>query len=80
MEVQRILDKVLLGIVYKNAIEYKFNTKRISYERDNRYIFEYQGAIYEPYNWGINILGISCVHWNCIQFWRKFLVIQRVIL
>lgn len=45
MEVHRILGKGLLEIVYKDAIEYEFNTKKIPYEREKKYEVEYKEII-----------------------------------
>ena len=45
MEVHRILGKGLLEIVYKDAIEYEFNNKKIPYEREKKYAVEYKGII-----------------------------------
>ncbi len=49
MEVHRILGKGLLEIVYKDAIEYEFNTKEILYEREKKYEVEYKGLILPHY-------------------------------
>jgi len=49
MEVHRILGKGLLEIVYKDAIEYEFNNKKISYEREKKYTVEYKGIILPHY-------------------------------
>lgn len=43
MEVHSILGRGLLEIVYKDAIEYKFNNKKIPYEREKKYTVEYKG-------------------------------------
>jgi len=45
MEVQRILGKGFLEIVYKDAIEYEFNKKGIPYEREKKYEIEYKDII-----------------------------------
>ncbi|RPH32307.1 MAG: GxxExxY protein [Bacteroidales bacterium] len=45
MEIHRILGKGLLEIVYKDAIEYEFNLKKIPYEREKKYEVEYKGLI-----------------------------------
>ena len=45
IEVHRILGKGLLEIVYKDAIEYEFNEKKIPYEREKKYEVEYKGLI-----------------------------------
>ncbi len=45
MEVHRILGKGLLEIVYKDAIEYEFNNKKIPYEREKKYTVEYKEII-----------------------------------
>ncbi|MDP2337065.1 MAG: GxxExxY protein [Bacteroidota bacterium] len=45
MEIHRILGKGLLEIVYKDAIEYEFNHKKIPYEREKKYEVEYKGLI-----------------------------------
>ena len=45
MEVHRILGKGLLEIVYKDAIEYEFNSRKIAYEREKKYLVEYKGTI-----------------------------------
>jgi len=45
MEVHRILGKGLLEIVYKDAIEYELNNKKIPYEREKKYAVEYKGII-----------------------------------
>ena len=49
MEVHRILGKGLLEIVYKDAIEYEFNNKKIPYEREKKYTVEYKGIIVPHY-------------------------------
>ena len=49
MEVHRILGKGLLEIVYKDAIEYEFKKKEISYEREKKYEIEYKGIILPHY-------------------------------
>jgi len=49
MEVHRILGKGLLEIVYKDAIEYEFNNKKIPYEREKKYTVEYKGIILPHY-------------------------------
>jgi GxxExxY protein len=45
MDVHRTLGKGLLEIVYKDAIEYEFNRKKIHYEREKKYEVEYKGTI-----------------------------------
>ena len=45
MEVHRILGKGLLEIVYKDALEYEFKSKKIPYEREKKYEIEYKGQI-----------------------------------
>lgn len=45
MEIHRILGKGLLEIVYKDAIEYEFNNKKILYQREKKYEIEYKGII-----------------------------------
>jgi GxxExxY protein len=45
MEVHRILGKGFLEIVYKDAIEYEFKKKGISYEREKKYEIEYKNII-----------------------------------
>jgi GxxExxY protein len=49
MEVHRILGKGLLEIVYKDAIEYEFNNKKIPYEREKKYAVEYKGIVLPHY-------------------------------
>ena len=49
MEVHRILGRGLLEIVYKDAIEYEFNNKKIPYEREKKYTVEYKGIILPHY-------------------------------
>jgi GxxExxY protein len=49
MEVHRILGKGLLEIVYKDAIEYELNNKKIPYEREKKYKVEYKGIILPHY-------------------------------
>ena len=49
MEVHRLLGKGLLEIVYKDAIEYEFNNKKIQYEREKKYEVEYKGIILPHY-------------------------------
>ena len=49
MEVHRILGKGLLEIVYKDAIEYEFNLKKIPYEREKKYQVDYKGTILPHY-------------------------------
>ncbi|HEY8690273.1 MAG TPA: GxxExxY protein [Chitinophagaceae bacterium] len=49
MDVHRILGKGLLEIVYKDAIEYEFNTKKILYQREKKYEVEYKGIILPHY-------------------------------
>jgi GxxExxY protein len=45
MEVHRILGKGFLEIVYKDAIEYEFNLRKIPYEREKKYEVEYKELI-----------------------------------
>ena len=45
MEVHRILGKGFLEIVYKDALEYEFKKKGISYEREKRYEIKYKDII-----------------------------------
>lgn len=45
MEVNRILGKGLLEMVYKDAIEYEFNNKKIPYEREKKYVVEHKEII-----------------------------------
>jgi len=49
MEIHRVLGKGLLEIVYKDAIEYEFNHKKIPYEREKKYEVEYKGLILPHY-------------------------------
>jgi GxxExxY protein len=49
MEVHRILGKGLLEIVYKDAIQYEFNNRKIPYEREKKYTVEYKGTILPHY-------------------------------
>ncbi len=49
MEVHRILGKGLLEIVYKDAIEYEFNNKKIPYEREKKYEVGYKEIILPHY-------------------------------
>ena len=49
MEIHRILGKGLLEIVYKDAIEFEFNSKKIPYEREKKYEVEYKGLILPHY-------------------------------
>jgi GxxExxY protein len=45
MEVHRILGKGLLEIIYKDALEYELNLRKIKYEREKRFEIEYKGII-----------------------------------
>jgi GxxExxY protein len=45
MEVHRILGKGLVEIVYKDAVEYEFQVKRILYEREKEYAVRYKEII-----------------------------------
>jgi GxxExxY protein len=45
MEVHRILGKGFLEIVYKDALEYEFKKKGISYKREKKYEIEYKDII-----------------------------------
>lgn len=45
IEVHRILGKGFLEIVYKDALEYEFNSRNIVYTRENQYIIEYKSVI-----------------------------------
>ncbi len=49
MEVHRILGKGFLEIVYKDAIEYEFKKKGISYKREKKYEIEYKDIILPHY-------------------------------
>ena len=49
MEIHRILGKGLLEIVYKDAIEYEFNKKKIPYEREKKYEVGYKEIILPHY-------------------------------
>jgi len=49
MEIHRILGKGLLEIVYKDAIEYEFNNKKIPYQREKKYEIDYKGIILPHY-------------------------------
>lgn len=49
MEIHRILGKGLLEIVYKDAIEYELNCKKIPYKREKKYEVEYKGLILPHY-------------------------------
>ena len=49
MDIHRTLGKGLLEIVYKDAIEYEFNRKKILYEREKKYEVEYKGIILPHY-------------------------------
>jgi GxxExxY protein len=37
--------KRIVGIVYKDAIEYEFNANKIPFERERKYAVEYKGFI-----------------------------------
>lgn len=43
MEVHRILGRGFLEIVYKDALEYEFQNKKIKYTREKEYAIEYKG-------------------------------------
>jgi GxxExxY protein len=45
MEVHRILGRGFLEIVYKDALEYEFNRRRIHYQREKDYVVEYKNVI-----------------------------------
>ncbi len=45
MEVHRILGKGLLEIVYKDAIEYEFQSQAVPYEREKEYAVRYKDII-----------------------------------
>jgi len=45
MEVHKQLGKGFLEIVYKDAIEYEFNKRNYSYEREKEYIIHYKDII-----------------------------------
>ena len=45
MEVHRFLGKGLLEIVYKDALEYEFKKRNISYEREKEYPVKYKDVI-----------------------------------
>jgi GxxExxY protein len=45
MEVHRILGKGFLEIVYKDALEYEFNVRGITYEREKLYEIHYKEII-----------------------------------
>jgi GxxExxY protein len=45
IEVHRILGKGFLEIVYKDALEYEFQNRKISYQREQQYIIEYKSII-----------------------------------
>ena len=45
MEIHHIFGKGLLEIVYKDAIEFEFNHKKIPFEREKKYEVEYKGLI-----------------------------------
>jgi GxxExxY protein len=49
MDIHSILGKGLLEIVYKDAIEYEFNDKKILYQREKKYEIEYKGIILPHY-------------------------------
>lgn len=49
MEVHRTLGKGFLEIVYKDALEYEFKKKGISYEREKKYEVEYKDIILPHY-------------------------------
>ena len=45
MEVHRVLGRGFLEIVYKDALEYEFNVRGISYEREKKYEVQYKEII-----------------------------------
>jgi len=45
IEIHRILGKGFLEIVYKDALEYEFNSRNIVYTREKQYIIEYKSII-----------------------------------
>jgi GxxExxY protein len=45
MEIHRILGRGLLEVVYKDAIEFEFNHKKIPYKREKKFDVEYKGHI-----------------------------------
>ena len=45
MEVHRILGKGHSEIVYKDALEYEFNTNSIPYQREKEYLIQYKDII-----------------------------------
>lgn len=45
IEVHRILGKGFLEIVYKDALEYEFRSRKIRYAREQQYIIEYKSTI-----------------------------------
>ena len=45
MEVHRILGKGHSEIVYKDALEYEFNTNLIPYQREKEYLIQYKDII-----------------------------------
>ncbi|MDD3741484.1 MAG: GxxExxY protein [Bacteroidales bacterium] len=49
MDIHRILGRGLLEIVYKDAIEYEFENKKIPYQREKKYEVKYKGIILPHY-------------------------------
>jgi GxxExxY protein len=49
MEIHRYLGKGFLEIVYKDALEYEFNLRKILYEREKKYEVEYKDIILPHY-------------------------------
>ena len=45
MEIHRILGRGFLEIVYKDALEYEFNSRGISYRREKEYLVKYKTVI-----------------------------------
>jgi GxxExxY protein len=49
MEIHKILGRGLSEVVYKDAIEYEFKAKNLSFEREKKYEIQYKGAILPHY-------------------------------
>ncbi|MFH1197264.1 MAG: GxxExxY protein [bacterium] len=66
MEVFNIIGRGFLEIVYKDALEYEFKKKNISYEREKEFLIEYKDIIlahkfYADFTvWDKMILEIKC--------------------
>ena len=45
MEIHRTLGRGFLGIVYKDAIEFEFKSRGISFERERKFEVEHKGLI-----------------------------------